>query len=143
MPIKVTVKKLQDSSVALGELSRMNFPITLGYKIAKVITAVREAIVPFDETRVAKVKELAKKDDKGNIVYKKDSEGNNLGSVDFGSDAAEQKFLEELEVARNEEIELAVEPITITLMQEHLKKEDGTEENIKPGILADCDWLFQ
>ena len=143
MAISVSVEKLHKSSMALGELSRMeNIPIALGFKIAKVINAVGKEVEAFEAARQIKIKELAKLDGEGGIVMKKDEKGNPTQAVEFKDKESEKKFSDEVKELFESEVEINIDPISISVLEDKLSPEVGKEGTIKPSILAACEWLF-
>lgn len=135
--IKVTIERLHQSNSALAELSQESLPITIGFRIAKTITAVNEEIKAFEDVRKKKLEGLCKKDKDGNILLKKDAKGVSTGQVEFKDTAAEQQFAKEINELFKVEVELKVDTISIRMMEEKVK-----EEGIKPAILVALDWLF-
>lgn len=137
MSIKVTVEQLHRSSPALGELSQLNIPIALGFKIAKVIKTVSTEIESFEAVRKQKLDNLCKKDEKGNILLKKDAKGKSTQAVEFKDADAEKQFSDEINELFKTEIELNIDTIPVRVMEEKIKG-----EGIKPAILVALDWLF-
>lgn len=137
MSVKVSIERLHQSNSALAELSQVNLPVTIGFRIAKTITAVNEEIKAFEDVRKKKLEELCKKDEQGNILLKKDEKGVSTGQVEFKDAESEAKFAKEIDELFKTEVELKVDTIPVSIMEEQIK-----EEGIKPAILAALSWLF-
>ena len=143
MAIKVSVEKLLESRMSLGELARVeSIPISLGFLIAKTVNAVSAELDAFEKARKLALSALCKKDANGEVELEKDAKGRSTGKVVFLDDASEKKFQKDVDELIKTEAELPIDAISTAVLESKLKK-DGIEGSIKPEILANCSWLFQ
>ena len=101
----IKIQELVNSKNALIELKRQSLPVMLSFKIAKVTKKIDEELIPYDEVRVAKIKEL------GAEVKDKDGKLTGEFGVDISDKENYEKFVEFMEELGSHEVELEIPEI--------------------------------
>lgn len=132
--IKIKNSDLNDSaSAAFNEILNIDLPTSISWKIAKVAKEIDSLIILRKESINNIIKKHSEKDEDGNMVAGKDSEGKEIpGTTKIVDPAAYNKELEEFDQLENE---IDFDPISIATIEEK-------NDSIKPSILFNLSFLF-
>lgn len=128
MTIKITLKQVADSNMAMQMLGNLPLPAKALFAVKKAVFAYREAFTIWQESAKPIQDRFAKKDARERPIQNPD------GSTPLEDTAG---FLEEMNALFKEEIEIKCKPISATLVF------GGDKEfPFSANHLADLNWLF-
>ena len=133
--MKTTVSNIILADPALAEVVTTPLPIVASYQIGRILQAVQDAVKDYSDARLAKAKELAEKDDSGEPKTEDllDSDGKVIGNKYVLTPESEKELQDEINVLLEKEINIAIDPISIT---------DLGDAEIKPSVFAALNWIF-
>ena len=142
MPITLTTKELLDSAPALRELSDMPIPVRTALKLRKIYKVTQRDLEASQETLTAINKAHAKKDSKGDVALRKETQLQRDGSqievdvMDFADPSARTKDIQ------------AVLDTEVTIDFDKVKVEDLSDPKDPPlkmrtSLVFALDWLLE
>jgi hypothetical protein len=119
--IKVSLKEVINSQMALQELMTQPLPSSLSYKISRLSKSIKSELETFEETRIEICNRLGEKseDDKSYVI----------------KDENKEEFTSELNNLINTEIELPGEKIQVEQLSDRVE--------LSPFSFLQLDWLIK
>lgn len=126
--MKLKLRQVIQSLGYLNQLSgKSGLPMKISYNIGKTLKTASTVVQEADEQRVARVKELANKDESGKPIFEKEKNSFQLTPENL------KVLEEELNNLQDQIVEIYCTPINLS--------ELGNVD-ISPAIYANLEWLF-
>jgi len=118
----------------LVDILKIKMPMKPAYWLARIADRIESERKAFLETRMKLIKQHAKKDKKGEPMFKKDKDGNPTLEYDIPDVETYNKEFDELV---NQEIEININPVKLSDIDVEVCEKCGRKKlTIEPVILA-------